>query len=49
MEPVRTFPLNFLFVTDNGDIGFKILGAFPKRKYEVAHGVYPKKGWLKEN
>jgi penicillin amidase len=22
---------------------------YPKRKYNVGHGVYPKKGWLKEN
>lgn len=24
-------------------------GKFPKRKYNVLHGSYPKKGWLKEN
>jgi hypothetical protein len=37
------------FVTKNGDIGYHMVGLFPKRKYEVGQGVYPKKGWLKEN
>lgn len=37
------------FVTAAGDIGYHMTGIFPKRKYKVAQGVYPKKGWLKEN
>jgi penicillin amidase len=24
-------------------------GLFPKRKYNVVHGAYTKKGWMKEN
>jgi penicillin amidase len=24
-------------------------GQFPKRKYDVVHGIFPKKGWMKEN
>jgi acyl-homoserine lactone acylase PvdQ len=37
------------FVTSNGDIGYHMTGIFPKRKYSVGQGVYPKKGWLKDN
>ena len=43
------FPLNILFATTDGHIGYHMNGLFPKRKYKVAQGVYPKKGWLKEN
>lgn len=38
-----------VFVTQNGDIGYQMTGTFPKRKYNVVHGAYPKKGWLKDN
>lgn len=43
------FPLNFIYATNDGDIGFHLTGLFPKRKYHVAHGTYVKKGWLPEN
>jgi len=49
MEAQTFFPLNMNFVTSTGDIGYHMTGIFPKRKYKVAQGVYPKKGWLKEN
>lgn len=45
----KVFPLNVVFVTSTGDIGYKMTGHIPDRKYKVHHGVYPKKGWLKEN
>lgn len=38
-----------MFATSNGDIGYKMTGSFPIRKYKVHQGVYPKKGWLKDN
>lgn len=43
------FPLNVVYATLEGDIGYHMTGLFPKRKYGVPHGVYPKKGWLKAN
>ena len=43
------FPLNLVFGTADGHIGYHMTGLFPLRKYKVAHGVYPKKGWLSEN
>jgi acyl-homoserine lactone acylase PvdQ len=43
------FPLNFVFVTKSGDIGYKMCGSYPRRKYNVVQGSYAKKGWLKEN
>lgn len=43
------FPLNVNFVTSDGLIGYHMTGLFPKRKYAVHQGVYPKKGWLKDN
>lgn len=49
MEAQNMFPLNMMFVTSGGDIGYHMSGMFPKRKYNVHQGVYPKKGWLKEN
>lgn len=48
-ENQNMFPLNLNFVTRNGDIGYHMTGLFPKRKYNVGQGVYPKKGWMKEN
>lgn len=36
LESQKTFPLNFMFVTINGDIGYHMTGLFPKRKYNVA-------------
>src|SRR5438105_1024799 len=38
-----------VFTTSTGDIGYKMGGSFPLRKYNVGYGTYPKKGWLKEN
>lgn len=49
LENQNMFPLNMNFVTSKGDIGYHMTGLFPKRKYMVGHGVYPKKGWMKEN
>ena len=49
LESQNIFPLNMNFVTKDGDIGYHLTGLFPKRKYNVAQGVYPKKGWLLEN
>ncbi len=49
MESQTMFPLNMNFITAKGDIGYHMTGMFPVRKYNVGHGVYPKKGWLKEN
>ena len=49
LESQGMFPLNMLFATSDGDHGYHMTGTFPKRKYNVGHGVYPKKGWLKEN
>lgn len=43
------FPLNVVYTTADGDIGYQMTGLFPKRKYHVTHGVYAKKGWLPEN
>lgn len=43
------FPLNLVFTTSTGDIGYKMTGKFPLRKYNVGYGTYPKKGWMKEN
>jgi acyl-homoserine lactone acylase PvdQ len=48
-ENQNMLPLNMNFVTKEGDIGYHLTGLFPKRKYNVAQGVYPKKGWLLEN
>ena len=42
-------PLNYLFGTDGNEIGYQMAGKLPKRKYKVTQGVYPKKGWMKEN
>jgi penicillin G amidase len=49
LDNQNIFPLNMNFVTKDGDIGYHMTGLFPKRKYNVGQGVYPKKGWLKEN
>lgn len=49
MNEQRQFPLNLVFTTSNGDIGYKMTGSFPLRKYNVGFGTYPKKGWMKEN
>jgi penicillin amidase len=49
LENQNMFPLNFNFVTKDGDIGYHMTGLFPNRTYNVGHGVYPKKGWMKEN
>lgn len=46
---LKLFPLNFLFVTDSGDIAYQLTGMYPRRKYKVVHGCHVKKGWLKEN
>jgi penicillin amidase len=43
------FPLNMVFASTSGDIGYHMTGLFPKRKFNVGQGVYPKKGWLKDN
>lgn len=42
-------PINIVYVSEHGDIGYAPGVLFPQRKYNVPHGVYPKKGWLKEN
>ena len=49
LELQTMYPMNVMFVTSDGDIGYHMTGLFPKRKYNVGQGVYPKKGWLKEN
>lgn len=49
LETLHLFPLNFMFVTKSGHHGYHMIGTFPKRKYNVHQGVYPKKGWLKDN
>ena len=36
LEALKVFPVNFMFVTINGDIGYHMTGLFPKRKYNVA-------------
>lgn len=49
LERTNMFPLNLNFATSDGIIGYHMTGLFPKRKYAVHQGVYPKKGWLKDN
>ena len=49
LDQLVSFPLNVVFVASNGDIGYAMTGLHPQRKHNVVHGVYPKKGWLKEN
>ena len=49
LERKVMFPLNIVYVTEEGDIGYHLTGLYPKRKYKVPHGSYPKKGWLPEN
>lgn len=49
LDENRIYALNLVFVNSRGDIGYKMTGTLPKKKYNVGHGVYPKKGWLKEN
>ena len=48
-EKQDQFPLNLVYITSEGDIGYHLTGLYPKRKYQVVQGVYPKKGWLPEN
>lgn len=38
-----------MFALNSGDIGYTSLVKYPIRKHGVIHGVYPKKGHLKEN
>jgi penicillin amidase len=42
-------PINLVFTTSQGDIGFVPTSLFPSRTSHVAQGSYPKKGWMKEN
>ena len=52
MQEVRdglNFVINFVFVLESGDIGYTPGGVFPKRKHNVPHGVYLKRGDQIEN
>lgn len=49
LETLNMYPLNMNFATADGNIGYHMTGLFPKRKYNVHQGVYPKKGWMKDN
>ena len=35
------YNMNVNFITDNGDIGYQMVGSIPIRRYNVAHGAYP--------
>eukprot|EP00347_Sterkiella_histriomuscorum_P009270 403341851 len=48
-EQQNQFPLNMVYITEDGDIGFHLTGLYPKRRYQVPYGSYPKKGWMPEN
>jgi acyl-homoserine lactone acylase PvdQ len=48
-ESATMFPLNLVYATYDGHIGYHMNGLFPKRPYQVQWGVYPKKGWLAAN
>lgn len=49
VKRLSTGPLNMLFATANGDIGYAPGVVFPDRKYKVTHGSFPKQGWKQEN
>lgn len=42
-------PINIVFAHKNGDFGYAPGVLFPRRKYNVPQGIFPKKGWLKES
>jgi acyl-homoserine lactone acylase PvdQ len=46
---VTVGPINIVFVGANGDYGYAPGVLFPQRKFNVAQGVYPKKGWKAES